>query len=151
MKKPETLNQQLAQLLGVRHVRQLSNMHQLQRLWPSICGQMMAARSEPVSIENGCLWIAVNHPSLTAHIRMLQTELLRACAKKAHLRGLKSIRTRIMLNAGIQHQVVEKKKAYPVTLSQKKQIVRELKTVRSHTLRHAMFRARVSQTAFQPQ
>jgi len=150
MKQLDSLDHQLAGLLGVRHVKKINDIHKLQRIWPDLCGQMMATSSEPVSVEDGCLWIAVNHPSLTAHIRMLQFEILSACSQKAGIRGLRKIRTRIVLHAGIKHQVPKKKTVHRLNLSQKKNIVRDLKNIRSHELRHAMFRARVFQEELQP-
>lgn len=114
-----------------------------------MCGQMMANCSEPVSIEKGCLWVAVNHPSVTAHLRMLQPQLLLACERKAKIRGISAIRTRIEVNAGLK-QAKPRPKRQKISLSQKKDIVRDLQSVHSHALRHAMFRARVSQEELSP-
>ncbi|MDQ6962060.1 MAG: DUF721 domain-containing protein [Mariprofundaceae bacterium] len=149
MKTPDTLNHQLASLLGIRHVKRLSEIRKLQNLWSDICGAMLANCSEPVSIEKGCLWLAVNHPSVTAHIRMLQPEILLACERKAKISGLSQVRTRIDLNAGLK-RAVPRPKRKRISLSQKKEIVRDLQGVHSHKLRHAMFRARVSQEELSP-
>ncbi len=156
MKRPRSrltgLHDSLAAVLGEDSLELLTSIAQLRRHWPDIVGTMMAARTEPVSIERLkdqglCLLIGVDHPIMAQQIRFLRNDIRQACFRHARVANLQQIRTRIQPGAGIRskHGVIRKK---PVHFGAKRAIAKELASIKDRRLKRAMFEARVAQMAF---
>jgi len=141
----------IAEILGHDRFVELSVISKLRRVWPEIVGPMMAARTEPVSIEKdgdvNCLFIAVDHPIMSQQVRFLRDDIRKACFKRCRIESLGKVRTRVLSEAGIKS---EKKIIRPskVALVAKKQVASELKNIKDRNLRHAMFDARVAQLKY---
>jgi hypothetical protein len=141
----------IAEILGHDRFIELSMISKLRRLWPEIVGPMMAARTEPVSIEKdgdiNCLFIAVDHPIMSTQIRFLRDDIRKACFKRCRIESLGKVRTRVQPDAGIK--VTKKiRKPSKVSLLEKKQVASELESIKDRKLRHAMFDARVAQLKY---
>ena len=141
----------MAELLGHDRFSELVAISQLRRIWADIVGPMMAVRTEPISIERdgdvNCLWIAVDHPIMSQQIRFLRDDIRKACFKRCRIESLGKVRTRVEPSAGIK----PKKKSFiknNVSLSDKKRVALELESIKDHTLKRAMFDARVAQLRF---
>jgi len=141
----------IAEILGHDRFVELSVISKLRRVWPDIVGPMMAARTEPISIEKdgdvNCLFIAVDHPIMSTQIRILRDEIRKACFKRCRIESLAKVRTRVQPEAGIKS---EKKIVRPskISFDDKKQVAAELQSVKDRSLRHAMFDARVAQLKY---
>ena len=141
----------IAEILGHDRFIELATISKLRKLWPDIVGPMMAARTEPVSIEKdddvNCLFIAVDHPIMSQQIRFLRDDIRKACFKRCRIENLAKVRTRVQAEAGIKPQ---KRKAppSPVSMTDKKRVARELQSIKDHELRLAMFDARVAQLKY---
>jgi hypothetical protein len=143
------LENPLAEVLGAERLARLTDIARLRRMWVEIVGPMLAQRSEPISIDSSCLWIAVDHSTMAQQIRFLQREIIEACFRKGGVRGVSRLRTRVHPGAG-----VGKEKQTPVAKAiswqQKKRIARELHGVENTKLKRAIFQARIAQLAFSP-
>ncbi len=141
----------IAEILGHDRFVELSIISKLRRVWPDIVGPMMAARTEPVSIEKdgdvNCLFIAVDHPIMSQQIRFLRDDIRKACFKRCNIESLAKVRTRVQPEAGIKNETKVTRPSR-VSLDEKKQVASELRSVKDRSLRHAMFDARVAQLKF---
>jgi hypothetical protein len=141
----------MAEILGQDRFSELVVISQLRRIWPDIVGPMMAARTEPISIEKdgdvNCLFIAVDHPIMSQQIRFLRDDIRKACFKRCQIKSLAKVRTRVQPGAGIRpkkNPVIKNE----ISLSDKKRVALELETVKDRTLKRAMFDARIAQLRF---
>jgi len=141
----------MAEILGQDRFGELVVISQLRRVWPDIVGPMMAARTEPISIEKdgdvNCLWIAVDHPVMSQQIRFLRDDIRKACFKRCQIKSLGKVRTRVQPSAGIK----PKKKPFvknKMSLSEKKRVALELESIKDRTLKRAIFDARIAQLRF---
>lgn len=141
----------IAEILGQERFVELSVISKLRRMWPDIVGPMMAARTEPISIEKdggvNCLFIAVDHPIMSQQIRFLRDDIRKACFKRCQIKSLVKVRTRVQADAGIK--VAQKiKRISKVSLHDKKQVASELKNVNDRDLKRAIFDARIAQLKY---
>ncbi|HXH64636.1 MAG TPA: DUF721 domain-containing protein [Mariprofundaceae bacterium] len=149
------LEHDLAEVLGEETLGPLLAITRLRKTWPEIVGPMMAARTEPVRIEDYAdehgpgrrLWVAVDHSTMAQQIRMLRGDILRACRTRAHTEGLTQIRTQLLAGAGIRPDA-SGPRAAPVPLRLRKAIAQSLKQMDNDNLRRAIFEARVAQLAY---
>lgn len=141
----------IAEILGQDRFIELSVISKLRRVWPEIVGPMMAARTEPVSIEKdgdvNCLFIAVDHPIMSQQIRFLRDDIRKACFKRCRIESLGKVRTRVQASAGIKDQKTPKPPT-KVALFDKKRVASELKSIKDRGLKHAIFDARVAQLKY---
>jgi hypothetical protein len=142
---------EMAEILGHDRFSELVAISQLRRIWPDIVGPMMAARTEPISIEKdgdvNCLFIAVDHPIMSQQIRFLRDDIRKACFKRCQIKSLVKVRTRVQPGAGIQpkkKQIVKNR----LSLTDKKRVALELESIKDRTLKRAMFDARVAQIKY---
>jgi len=143
----QRLGSELAGVLGADQLTRLTDIARLRRMWSEIVGPMLAQRSEPISIESSCLWIAVDHPAMAQQVRFLQREVIEACFRKGGVRGISRLRTRIRQGAGVREEA-RVPVARAVSWQQKKRIARELHGVENRKLRRAIFQARIAQLSF---
>lgn len=149
--KLEPAQNGIAEILGHDRFVELSVISKLRRAWPDIVGPMMAARTEPVSIEKdgdvNCLFIAVDHPIMSQQIRFLRDDIRKACFKRCRIESLGKVRTRVQPEAGIKNEtkIIRPSK---ISLGEKKRVATELQSVKDRSLRHAMFDARVAQLKY---
>ncbi len=141
----------MAEILGHDRFSELVAISQLRRVWADIVGVMMAARTEPISIEKdgdvNCLFIAVDHPIMSQQIRFLRDDIRKACFKRCQIKSLVKVRTRVQSGAGIKSKkshVIKNE----ISLSDKKRVALELETVKDRTLKRAIFDARVAQLKY---
>jgi len=146
------LHDNLADILGEDSLTQLIGIARLRRAWPHIVGAMMAARTEPLQIENLaddsiCLWVAVDHSIMAQQIRFLRDDIRKACYKHAGVTNLHRIRSRVQPGAGIK---IKQKPAKPAPLNwaQKRRLAKDVASIKDRTLRKAAFRARMSQLMY---
>lgn len=146
------MHDNLADILGEESLAQLIGIARLRRAWPDIVGSMLAARSEPVQLEQladegFCLWVAVDHASIGQQIRFLRDDIRRACSRQTGIDRLFKIRSRMQPGAGIRPTA---KPAGPRALpfAQKRELALELACIKDRTLRRAAFQARVAQLAY---
>lgn len=144
------LENDLTAVLGEENLGPLLAVTRLRKLWPEIVGAMMAARTEPVRIEEKAdehggrrLWIAVDHSIMAQQIRMLRGDILRACRSRGRVEGLTQIRTQMLAGAGIPGPAPRHTR--PAPLGTRKAIAQSLKQVDNHKLRRAIYAARVAQ------
>jgi len=141
----------IAEILGEDRFIQLAMISNLRKAWPDIVGPMLAARSEPVSIEKdgdvNCLFIAVDHPIMSTQIRFLRDDIRKACFKRFRIENLAKVRTRVQDGAGIKEKR-RIKKVSTVSLSDKKRVAGELESIKDRGLKRAMFDARVAQLKY---
>ena len=138
----------LGEVLGAEQLARLADICRLKRRWAEIVGPMLSASTQPITIETGCLLIAVQHSTVAQQIRFLQQEIRDACFKKCRIGGISRLRTRVQPNIAV---ATPKQKIHPVrvSLQQKKRIVAELGKVEDRKLKRAIFDARVSQLSYQ--
>ncbi|MCF7820895.1 MAG: DUF721 domain-containing protein [Mariprofundaceae bacterium] len=141
----------IAGILGHDRFSELVAISQLRRIWADIVGEMMAARTEPVSIEKdggvNCLFIAVDHPIMSQQIRFLRDDIRKACFKRCQIETLVKVRTRLQPGAGIKgkkNRTIKNK----ISLSDKKRVALELETIKDHALKRAIFDARIAQLRY---
>jgi len=137
----------LAEVLGAEQLARLADICRLKRRWPEIVGPMLSASTQPITIETGCLLIAVNHSTVAQQIRFLQQEIRDACFKKCRIGGISRLRTRVQPDIAVATPMQEIRPA-KVSLQQKKKIVEELGEIEDRKLKRAIFDARVAQEAF---
>jgi len=137
----------LAEVLGAEKLSRLANISRLQRCWPEIVGPMLSTCTRPITIETGCLLIAVNHSTVAQQIRFLQQEIRDACFRKCRIKGISRLRTRMQPEIAVQNPGQKIKPAI-VSLSQKKKIAAGLRDVENRKLKRAIYKARVAQKAF---
>jgi len=141
------IEQGLAEVLGAEKLSRLADISRLQRRWPEIVGPMLAGCTQPVTIETGCLLIAVSHPTLAQQIRFLQNEIREACFNKCRVGGISRLRTRVQPDTAVI-QPKRQPEPEPISFGSRKRIAAELRSLKSHELRRAIFRARLAQKAF---
>ncbi len=145
---------ELEGILGGRQLARLTALARLRGAWAEIVGPMMAAHSEPDTLESRdeggvCLWIAVDHPVYAQQIRLLRDDIRKACFRVAGLARLTHVRTRVRFGAGAAPaKPAAAASPRPVPLATRKALARELRAVKDRQLRHAMFRARLAQLAY---
>ncbi|MDQ6996364.1 MAG: DUF721 domain-containing protein [Mariprofundus sp.] len=146
------LHDNLADILGEDSLTQLIGIARLRRAWPHIVGAMMAARTEPVQLEQladdgVCLWVAVDHSIMAQQIRFLRDDIRKACYKHAGLTDLYRIRSRVQPGAGIKSS---QKPPRPAALSfhQKRRLAQDVTSIKDRTLRKAAFQARMAQVMY---
>lgn len=145
------LEQDLSTVLGEETLGPLLAITRLRKLWPEIVGAMMASRTEPVRIEEHAdgheggrrLWIAVDHSIMAQQIRMLRSDILRACRSRARIEGLTQIRTQMLAGAGTPSPTP--RHTQPAPLRMRKAIAQSLKQVDNDSLRRAIYAARLAQ------
>ena len=145
------LEHDLSAVLAEENLGPLLAVTRLRKLWPEIVGSMMAARTEPVRIEEHAdghdggrrLWIAVDHSIMAQQIRMLRSDILRACRSRARIEGLTQIRTQMLAGAGMRSPAPRRTR--PAPLRMRKAIAQSLKQVNNDRLRRAIYAARVAQ------
>ncbi len=137
----------LADVLGAEKLSRLAEISRLQRRWHDIVGPMLAGSTQPITIETGCLLIAVSHPTVAQQIRFLQQEIREACFRKCRIGGISRLRTRVQPDIAV---VAPEKQPEPrhVPLGSRKQIATELRKLDNRELKRAIFRARIAQKAF---
>ncbi len=133
-------------------MQKLIGIARLRRAWPDIVGAMMASRTEPIQIEplsdgGSCLWVAVDHSILAQQIRFLRDDIRKACFRQAGISDLHHIRSRIQPDAGIKPGAPPPQ-ANPVSWHQKRELARELASMKDRALRKAMFQARLAQLRY---
>ena len=148
----QPINLNISQLFSSEHMQRLSGVGILRRRWSDIVGNMMAERSEPISIEpqpDGSLGliIAVNHSVIAQQIRMLHEEIRIACFKQCKIQGLSKVWTVVQAGAGIRH---EKKQPIinKIHCSDLRMLAESLKDVEDKALRRTMFQAGTAQLTF---
>jgi len=146
------LHDNLADILGEDSLSQLIGIARLRGAWPHIVGTMMAARTEPVQIEQltdggVCLWVAVDHSIMSQQIRFLRDDIRKACYKHAGVTKLHRIRSRVQPGAGIKTRQQPGKPA-ALSLTQKRRLALDVASIKDRTLRKAAFRARMSQVMY---
>jgi len=146
------LHDNLAAVLGEDSLKQLIGIARLRRAWPDIVGAMMAARTEPLQIEQladggVCLWVAVDHSIMAQQIRFLRDDIRKACYKHASLTELYRIRSRVQPGAGIKVKQQPRKPA-ALSLSEKRRLAQEVASIKDRTLRKAAFQARMTQVMY---
>lgn len=141
----------IAEILGQERFVELAVISKLRRVWPDIVGPMMAARTEPISIEKdggvNCLFIAVDHPIMSQQIRFLRDDIRKACFKRCQIKSLVKVRTRVQAGAGTKIEL-KTRPISKVTLFDKKRVASELKNVNDRDLKRAIFNARVAQLKY---
>jgi len=146
------LHDNLAEILGEDSLQQLIGIARLRRAWPHIVGAMMAARTEPLQLEQladdgVCLWVAVDHSIMAQQIRFLRDDIRKACFKHAGMTDLHRIRSRVQPGAGIKTKQKPAKPA-PLSLTQKRRLAQDVASIKDSTLRKAAFQARMSQVMY---
>ncbi|MDX8404058.1 MAG: DciA family protein [Mariprofundaceae bacterium] len=141
----------IAEILGQERFVELAVISKLRRVWPDIVCPMMAARTEPISIEKdggvNCLFIAVDHPIMSQQIRFLRDDIRKACFKRCQIKSLVKVRTRVQADAGTKiKQTINR--ISKVSLIDKKRVASELKNVNDRDLKRAIFDARIAQLKY---
>jgi len=142
----------LAKILGAQRLQELSGLTRLRRLWPDIVGKMLANRTEPLQLKPGegdshILIIAVTHSTMAQEIVFLRDHIRQACFEHARMGRISKIYTEVKMDAGFREKDVPIKTVH-VTLSKKKELARELQSIKDVALRRAMFKARVAQLRY---
>lgn len=139
----------LAAVLGEEKLRRLADIGRIRRDWPRLVGPMLAQHSEPVSIEKGCLLVAVDHPAMAQQFRFLQQEIREACFRRCRIRSIGKLHTRIQSGAGMHRSgTSDNRPPRRLSLREKREIAVELRAVRNKALRRSMFYARMNQLRF---
>jgi len=146
------LNNPLAKILGRQQLQEISGLTRLQRLWPEIVGKMLSSRTEPLQLKPGkdgshILVIAVTHSTMSQEIVFLRDQIRQACFEHARMGRISKIYTEVRATAGFRKEDVPIKTS-PVSLSKKKELARELQSIKDVALRRAMFKARVAQLRY---
>lgn len=146
------LHDNLADILGQDSLTQLIGIARMRRAWPHIVGAMMAARTEPVQLEQladggVCLWVAVDHSIMAQQIRFLRDDIRKACYKHAGMTDLHRIRSRVQPGAGIKTKK-NPGKPTPLSLSQKRKLAQDVASIKDSELRKAAFQARMAQIMY---
>ncbi|MDX8410446.1 MAG: DciA family protein [Mariprofundaceae bacterium] len=144
----QRLGLSLSAVLDPDTIKTLSEIACLRRSWPEIVGPMLAARSEPLSIEQDCLLVAADHPVMAQELRLLQFQILRAGANRCGIENIKRLRTRIQDGVGTPPPAARRRRLNPVSISDCKHIVQRMQGLEGHELRHAFFRAQAFQQMY---
>ena len=146
------MHRDLSSILGAQRLQQLSGLTRLRRLWPDIVGSMLAARTEPIELKPGegdsyVLVIAVTHSTIAQEVHFLRDDIRRACFEKARMGRISKMYTQVQVGAGFrqERQIMPTRS---ISLTQKKQLARELQTIKDIALRRAMFYAHVAQLQY---
>jgi len=150
--KLNDLNGNLAKILGKERLHELSGLTRLRRLWPDIVGKMLASRTEPLQLKPGegdshILVIAVTHSTMAQEIIFLRDQIRQACFEHAHMGRISKVYTEVRMDAGFR-ETDQPIKTFYVSLSKKKELARELQSIKDAALRRAMFKARVAQLRY---
>ncbi|MDQ6974374.1 MAG: DUF721 domain-containing protein [Mariprofundaceae bacterium] len=148
----QSMQGNLAKILGTQRLQELSGLTRLRRLWPDIVGKMMASRTEPLQLKPGdggshILVIAVTHSTMAQEIVFLRDHIRQACFEHAHMGRISKIYTEVRVDAGFHEKDIPVPLAN-VTFSKKKELARELQSIKDVALRRAMFQARVAQLRY---
>jgi len=146
------LNGTLSKILGAQRLQELSGLTRLRRLWPDIVGKMLASRTEPLQLKPGegdshILVIAVTHSTMAQEIVFLRDQIRQACFEHARMGRISKIYTEVRMDAGFHEEDVPVK-IFSVPLFKKKELARELQSIKDVALRRAMFKARVAQLRY---
>lgn len=144
----QRLGNSLSAVLDPDTIKALSEIASLRRSWPDIVGPMLAERSEPLSIEQDCLIVAADHSVMAQELRLLQSQILRACAKRCGIQNVKRLRTRIQDGVGTPPPLASARRPHPLSFSNCKRIVRRMQGLDGHELRYAFFRAQAFQLMY---
>ncbi len=149
--KPINLN--FNKVFSPERMQRLSAFGILHRNWAEIVGSMMAQRSEPIAIEpqqDGSLGliIAVDHPVIAQHIRLLHEDIRKACFKQCKLQGLTKVWTRVQPGAGIREQQKERI-INTITCSDLRILAESVQVVEDKALRRSLFQAGAAQLIHQ--
>lgn len=148
--KPRALSESLSEILGGERLERISHLSRLRQRWSDIVGPMLAARSEPVSLDGNGLLIAVDHPAMAQQVRFLQAEIGQACRRICHIPDIRRVYTRIQAGCGTKpHSPASPLRS--LTLSEKKRVARQLAGIRHRQLRQAIFKARLAEMAYRRQ
>lgn len=142
-----SIRDSLGAVLDADTIKALSEIACLRRCWPDIVGPMLAARSEPLSIEQDCLILAADHPVMAQELRLLQSQILKVCSKRLGTQDIRRLRTRIQDGVGTQ-MPASGRKPRDLSLRTCKSIVRSMQGLEGHELRYAFFRARAFQLMY---
>jgi len=135
----------LSEVLGEDQLKRLADIGRIRRDWTKIVGPVLSQHTEPLNIDNGCLHVGVDHPTMAQQMRFLHEEIRQACFKQCRVTGISNIRTRHQPGAGMPKKETATPALHRLSLSEKKAIAREIHSVHNKTLRLAMFEARVNQ------
>jgi len=143
------LNTPLAKILGRQRLHELSGLTRLRRMWPDIVGKMLASHTEPLQLKPGegeshILVIAVTHSTMSQEIVFLRDHIRQACFEHARMGRISKIYTEVRTKAGFREENIPVKTS-PVSWATKKELARELQSIKDVALRRAMFKARVAQ------
>ncbi|OIP98888.1 MAG: hypothetical protein AUK35_09855 [Zetaproteobacteria bacterium CG2_30_46_52] len=142
----------ISKILGKERLQILSSMGLLRRNWHEIVGPMMADRCEPIAIEpqsDGSLGllIAVNHPVIAQHIRLLHEEIRKACFAQCKLQGLTKVWTKVQAGAGIK-AIQKEQHINVVNCGDLRRLAESLQDVEDKALRRVMFQAFTAQLTY---
>ncbi len=148
--KPLNLN--FKKVFDAERMQRLTSIATLRKYWAHIVGTMMAERSEPIAIEpqqDGSLGliIAVDHPVIAQHIRLLHEDIRKACFTQCKLQGLSKVWTRVHAGAGIREER-KVKKSNVICCSDLRRLAERLQDVEDKALRKQMFLAAAAQLIF---
>ncbi|MDQ6995498.1 MAG: DciA family protein [Mariprofundaceae bacterium] len=148
----QSMQGNLAKILGTQRLQELSGLTRLRRLWPDIVGKMMASRTEPLQLKPGeggsyILVIAVTHSTMAQEIVFLRDHIRQACFDHARMGRISKIYTEVRIDAGFHEKDVPITLT-KITLSKKKELARELQIIKNIALRRAMFKARLAQLRY---
>jgi len=130
-------------------IQALSAVACLRRSWPEIVGPMLAERSEPLSIEQQCLIVAADHSVMAQELRLLQSQILGACSKRCGIRDVTRLRTRVQDGVGTPSPAAKRQRARrQLSIGECKGLVRSMRGLDDHELRHAFFRAQAFQQMY---
>jgi len=149
----QPINLNINSILSPERMQRLYGVGILRRRWADIVGTMMAERSEPIALEpqqDGSLGllIAVDHPMIAQHIRLLHEDIRKACYRHSKVDGLSKVWTRVQAGAGIRIEVKEHK-INTVTCKDLRLFARNIQDVEDKSLRRLMFQAAIAQFTFQ--
>ena len=142
-----SIRDSLGSVLDADTIKALSEIACLRRCWPDIVGPMLAARSEPLSIEQDCLILVADHPVMAQELRLLQSQILKVCLKRFGMRQLRRLRTRIQDGVGMPAPA-SRRKPRDLSLQTCKSIVKSMRGLEDRELRQAFFRARAFQLMY---
>ena len=149
----QPINLNFNKVFSPERLQRLSSFGILHRNWSEIVGNMMAQRSEPIAIEpqqDGSLGliIAVDHPIIAQHIRLLHEDIRKACYKQCKLHGLTKVWTRVQPGAGIREKKKERK-INNITCAELRLLAECVQDVEDKALRRSLFQAGAAQLIHQ--
>jgi|GEM_PF-1445230 len=130
-------------LLGHEQFIELAEVGKLRRFWPQIVGPMLAGHCEPIACKDGILRVAVDHPAIGQHLRILSDEIRDACRQRLRLR-INAIFSKVESGAGI-HDLPPPPRRRTPSFRERKAAAAALRALKDKPLRRALFRARLAQ------